>query len=74
MTHSNLFRTLNRVTSTGLLFAPSLRYIIPKLSGWTDFIKENSKFSKLMDETAAKHKENHDPENVRYAEIYKPKF
>ncbi|ODM98555.1 Methyl farnesoate epoxidase [Orchesella cincta] len=53
-----LVPSINRVSSTGLIFAPFLRYIVPKWSGWTDWINKLSNFLELMDVTIANHTKN----------------
>jgi len=61
----DLLKNVNRMGMTGLFFAPGLRHIAPKLTGWTALVNSVADFKKIMDDTVNKHTKNHDSNNLQ---------
>ncbi|CAL8101986.1 unnamed protein product [Orchesella dallaii] len=58
-----LITAVSRIALTGLIFAPVMRHIVPKWSGWTDWTNSILNLKKVVDVTVVSHTEKHDPNN-----------
>lgn len=63
---SSLIRSgVNKVTETGLLYAPVLRYIAPDYFGWTKWITSVTNVSKVCQNKIEEHAANLNPDNPK---------
>jgi len=61
----DLIKNMNRMAVIGLYFVPGLRHIAPGFTGWKAYVNCVVDLKKLIDDTVAKHTDNHDPNNLQ---------
>jgi len=61
---TQFFIALGRIARSGLFFAPGLRYIAPKLMGWTGYVRASEEFQQIVHAKVNSHLKNHDANNL----------